>query len=279
MFNGSATVYKLMYLVGFSIMMVINLKTFEHYKLNKIKTIILTLITYVAGVSGAMIMGDIYTYVMEANSLPGSTTVAIFGAVIFTPIFMTVASVIIREDWRSVLDMLAPGIFIILACAKFGCFLYGCCHGNECSFGIQYLNSDIKVFPIQIVEVFLMSIIIFICFRYAFKSKHYLKGTVYPVTTIIYCVVRFFVEFFRYYKVEAQRHIMFGITFWQFCCILSIVICIAWILILRSTKCREYYKIVEQKRLDKEEALKQQELVERARKNKDKNKKRKSKKR
>lgn len=267
MFEGSTYFVKFMYLVGFAIMMVINLKTYERYKLNKIKTIILTLITYVAGVAGAMIMADIYSYVMEANSLPSDSSVAILGAVVFTPIFMAVASLIFKEDWRCVLDMLAPGIFIILACAKFGCFIHGCCHGNECSFGIQYLDSDIKVFPIQIVEVFLMSIIIFICFRYAFKSKRYLKGTVYPVTTIIYCFVRFFIEFFRYYKEEAQRHVMFGITLWQFVCILSIIASVIWIFVLRSDKVQAYYALVEQKRLDKEEALKQKEMVERARKN------------
>ena len=233
MFAGCGTVYKLMYVVGFALMMAINLKTYKKYRFNQKMTIIITLITYVAGVVGAMLMGNIYTDLMVKNGFEVDSNVAIFGAVIFTPIFMTIASLILRQDWRRVLDMLAPGIFVILTCAKFGCFINGCCYGLECSFGIKYIWSNRIVFPIQIVEVFLMTLVVAFCFWFAFKSEKYSKGNVYPITTIMYCIIRFFVEFFRYYKYEEQRHIVFGMTMWQFCCILSIVVCILWLLALR----------------------------------------------
>lgn len=273
MFPGSNIVYKLMYVVGFALMMIINLKTYKRYKLNKIKTIILTLITYVAGVTGAMIMGDIYTKLMLSNGLNTGTNVAIFGAVIFTPLFLSIASVILKEDWRCVLDMLAPGIYLILACAKFGCFIYGCCYGLECDYGIKYLNNDVPVFPIQIVEVFLMSLIILLCFYYAFKSRHYKKGTVYPVTTIIYCIIRFFVEFFRYYEFDEQRHIILNMTLWQFCCVLMIIVSIIWIVILNSKIVKKHDAILEQKENELKAAEAKKDFVERARKNKQKQKK------
>ncbi len=276
MFSSAGTIYKLMYIVGFALMMVVNLKTYKRYNLNKIKTIILTLITYVAGVSGAMIMGNIYTDLMHSKGFNASTSVAIFGAVIFTPLFMSIASVILQEDWRCVLDMLAPGIYIILACAKFGCFLFGCCHGLECNFGIKYIELDMKVFPIQIIEVFLMSLIIAFCFHYAFKSNQYKKGIVYPITTIIYCSVRFFIEYFRYYEFEGQKHIILGITFWQFCSLLMIVISVIWVLLLNSTLGKKLDEIATLKESKKQLALaktKEEEFVARARKNKERHKK------
>ena len=89
MFPGSDKVYYGMYLVGFAIMMMVNLKTYEKYDVTKKTAVVFTLITYVAGVCGAMIMGDMYTAAI-AKYDGGYSNVAIFGAVFFTPIFMTV---------------------------------------------------------------------------------------------------------------------------------------------------------------------------------------------
>ncbi len=243
--------YKMMYVVGFAIMMVINLKTYRRYRLDKTKTIIITLITYVAGVSGALLIGKIYSAVMRANGLPDSSSVAIFGAVIFTPIFMTIAALLLKQNWRRVLDMLAPGIYIILACAKLGCLQFGCCHGLPCEFGIYNSNLETTVFPIQAVEVVLMSLIIAFCFWYAFKSDKYVIGTVYPATSILYCFIRFFVEYFRYYEVEEQRHVVFGMTMWQFCCIVVAFVSVVWILVSKSEKVKAHDK----KLLDNEEEI------------------------
>ena len=236
MFPGAGTVYKLMYLVGFALMMVINLKTYKRYRLPKKITIIITLITYVAGVVGAMIMATIQSAVIGTYGTGTQSKVAIFGAVVFTPLFMTIVSLILKQDWRRVIDMLAPGIFVILTCAKFGCFCSGCCHGIICEFGIKNPHINEIVFPIQIVEVFFMCFIIAFCFWYALKSKHYVRGAVYPITTVLYCFLRFFVEFLRYYETAEQRNVLFGMTFWQICCILVTIVSIIWLIILNTPK-------------------------------------------
>ena len=149
MFKGSNYAYYGMYIVGFALMMVINLKNCKKYEMKKAVTVILTLITYVAGVTGAMIMGDAYSSVISKFN-DGDSAVAIFGAVVFTPIFMTFAALILGQSWRNLMDMLAPGIFIILACAKFGCFLAGCCPGRECNFGIYNPNYEMTMFPSRV---------------------------------------------------------------------------------------------------------------------------------
>ena len=87
MFPGADIVYKLMYVVGFALMMVINLKTHKKYRLETKTTVILTLITYVAGVVGAMIMSSAYSKVLSLFDISEPVSVAIFGAVVFTPLF------------------------------------------------------------------------------------------------------------------------------------------------------------------------------------------------
>ncbi len=238
MFKGSDYAYYSMYLVGFAIMMIINLKTYKKYELKKFITVIITLITYVAGVCGAMIMGDLYTVVTEKFGAEGSG-VAIFGAVLFTPIFMTVVSLLLGQPWRKVMDLLAPGIFIILACAKFGCFMAGCCPGRECSFGVYNPKYEMTMFPSQLFESITMAFVVGFCFWYIFKCKKNISGSVYPVTAAVYSVTRFAWEFMRYYPNDELRHVMFGLTFWQFWCVMIILISIAWILLLKSVKVQE----------------------------------------
>ena len=272
MFPGANTVYKLMYVVGFALMMVINLKTNKKYRLTTKNTIIITLVTYVAGVVGAMIMGNTYTALMTAKGFNVNSNVAIFGAVIFTPLFMAVTSLIIKQDWRRVIDMLAPGIFVILACAKFGCFLSGCCHGIECSFGVMSPTINTTVFPIQIVEVFFMCFIIAFSFWYAFKSNRYVKGAVYPATTILYCFMRFFAEFLRYYESPEQRDILFNMTFWQLCCVSVSIVCVIWLFIVHSKKIKALDFKQTEKEAEEDAEAERQARRERAKKRREKQK-------
>lgn len=271
MFPGSSTVYKLMYAVGFAIMMVINLKTHKKYRLSTKHTIIITLITYVAGVTGAMIMGHSYMALMEHMGFTVDSNVAIFGAVIFTPLFMTITSLILKQDWRRVIDMLAPGIFIILACAKFGCFCAGCCHGVACSFGVMSPKINTTVFPIQIIEVFFMLFIIAFSFWYPFKSGRYVKGAVYPATTILYCFMRFFAEFLRYYEKPEQRDILLNMTFWQLCCVGVSIVCAIWLFIVHTEK----IKAIDSAKVEKEAEEDHKAKREKAKIKKEKNQKKK----
>ena len=270
MFPGSDVVYKLMYVVGFALMMLINIKTHKKYRLSTKNTVILTLITYVAGVTGAMLMSTIYSKIMYALGYSEPASVAIFGAVVFTPLFMTIASLVFRQDWRRVIDMLAPGIFIILACAKLGCFLFGCCHGIECSFGVMSPKINVTVFPIQIIEVFFMCFVIAFSFWYAFKSKRYVKGAVYPATSILYCFMRFFAEFFRYYENPGQRDILFGMTFWQICCVLVTIVSIIWLIILHTPKIKHLDALTLEREAEEDIMALEKEKLEKAQKRREK---------
>lgn len=236
MFEGSEYAYKAMYIVGFAAMMLVNLKTYKKYELTKKTAIVITLITYFVGVFGAIQMGDIYNTVVTDRFAVDGSTVAIFGAVVFTPLIMTAISLIACKPWRDIMDLLAPGIFIILACAKFGCFLAGCCPGRECSFGLYNPDYEMTMFPSQLFESITMTFVVGFCFWYAFRCKKCIPGSVYPLTAAVYSVTRFFWEFMRYYEHEEMRHVMLGMTFWQFWCVIVIALSIIWILLLKSGK-------------------------------------------
>ncbi len=232
MFPGSEIVYNSMYLIGFALMMVINLRTYKRYKLSLSNTIVITLITYGVGVLGAFTAGKTYAAILTANNFPTEGTVAIFGAVIFTPLLMSLAAIALKQSWKKILDLLAPGIFVILASAKLGCGLHGCCYGRPCETGIYNPYAETTVVPIQFIEVFFMLLIIGFCFWYGLKSKQYVEGTVYPITATLYCIMRFVTEFFRNYDHEEMRHLAFGVTVWQFCCLAVSLISVVWIAVL-----------------------------------------------
>lgn len=239
MFKGSEYVYYLMYLVGFAIMMILNIKDCGRYKIEKKNAVIYTLYTYVAGVVGAMIMGKIYTAIAHALNDNSVSRVAIFGAVMITPIILVITFLIIKSDFRRNMDMLTPGIFIILASAKLGCFMNGCCGGFVCDFGIYNPEIGEKVFPVQIFEVLTMIAVIVLTQLYFKKTKHYVKGVAYPITAAVYSVTRFCWEEARYYPNERLKNVALGMTFWQICCIIVFVVSIIIIAVLYSDKVKQ----------------------------------------
>lgn len=243
MFPGSNIIYKGMYLIGFALMMIYSIKNCEKKKITKKRAVAMTLFTYFAGVAGALIMGKVFSTISHSLGLEQSSSVAIFGAVMFTPLFLILWFFLIEKVfvaikpgcWRDYLDLLTPGIFIILTCAKFGCIFAGCCMGFECeSFGIHNPILETKVFPIQVFEVITMLIVLAVC-HFLLKKEHiFPKGSAYPLTASVYSCTRFCWEFARYYESDELRHLVFGMSLWQICCIIVITVSVAAILCLRS---------------------------------------------
>lgn len=233
MFPGSGTFYKAMYVVGFAIMMIYDLGNYKRYNIRKKEAVLYTLYTYVCGIVGALIMGFAYNKIHAALGIETNSNVAIFGAVIFTPVLFLLFP-ISKENRKNALDMITPGVLIILACAKFGCFINGCCRGIVSDFGICYYGETVRHFPIQAFEVIAMIAVLFLTQLYFRKSRKYLPGTAYPITFAAYSITRFISEFFRYYEDPRQREILFSMTFWQLVCIAVFVMSILWIAVLKT---------------------------------------------
>ena len=220
--------YYSMYIIGFAIMMAYSVVRCKKYYVSRLRAVIYTLLTYFYGVGGAMIMGRIYTAIAAARGSGDESKVAIFGAVIFTPLFLIISMMIenlgrrlMKKDkisMRDTMDLLTPGIFIILTCAKFGCALIGCCHGIGCSFGVYHPDLHMYVFPVQICEVVSMMLMLYFVSQLESRGK-LSRGEKYLVTAGIYSIIRFIWEFFRYYDVPEMKHYHLGTTYWQSVCI------------------------------------------------------------
>lgn len=246
-----------MYFVGLILMFTVSLCTYKKYKLKKSTALIFTAIALVGGLAGTVVMGSIASAVAATVGVSGGSKIAIYGAVMFTPLILLAAALISKQPWREILDLMAPSGLIFTACAKLGCVFSGCCPGIPCSFGVFNPWHNQTMFPSQILEFITMLIIIAICFLYAFRSKKFTSGTLYPFAAIIYASTRFIWEYFRFYTLEAERHIMFGVmTFWQFCCLLTIAVSVIWLVVMKS----EWYRL----RTEKAEERKAEELAERA---------------
>lgn len=272
MMNLNLVGYYAMYLVGAILMFAVSLATYKKYALKLWQALVFTVIALVGGLAGTVVMGKIFTAMLRANGIPNTSNMAIYGAVMFTPIILIVAALITRQPWKRIVDMVAPSGVIFTACAKMGCFFLGCCAGIECSFGVYSSRHGTKVFPSPVFEFITMLIIIAVAFWYAFKSDKFVSGTVYPVVGILYGSTRFFWEFLRYYDNEIERHIIMGMTLWQFCSVITVAVCTVWLLWLKQDWPAKAKAYIEARRFEKEEAERK------ARAEKRKNKKRKKKK-
>ena len=271
MMNFNLVGYYGMYLVGAILMFTVSFATYKKYALKLWQATVFTVIALVGGLAGTVVMGKIFTAVLRANGLWGNSNMAIYGAVMFTPVILIIAALISRQPWKRIVDMVAPSGVIFTACAKLGCMFIGCCAGIECSFGVYSSRHGTKVFPSPVFEFITMLIIIAVAFWYAFKSDKFVSGTVYPVVGILYGSTRFFWEFLRHYDNEIERHIIMNMTLWQFCSIIVVAVCTVWLLCLRQDWPAKAAGYIEARKLAKAEA----ERKAKAEKRKNKKKKRK----
>ena len=246
-----------MYVIGFALMMLLNVFCYRNYSTSRTRAVLYTLVTYVYGVTGALIMGSIYSAVSHARGVDETSRVAIFGALVFTPLFLIATAAIEKKlqkikrsntepkknkngrkqktvSIRNTMDLLTPGIFIILTCAKLGCSFDGCCYGVECCWGVHSQYATTTVFPVQLFEFGTMCAIVIICF-FLKRTKFFRRGMAFPLTAAVYSVARFGWEFMRYYP-SAMQHVFFGLTFWQFFCVIVFVASVISLAVLYKTQ-------------------------------------------
>lgn len=266
--------YYVMYAVGFAVMMLHTCLTHKKYGVSAKRSAIYTLVTYVMGVAGARLMGEVYSAALRSKTGNGTETVSIFGCIVFTPLLLLavlyaengVRALLRRRQAKRkkpvpmhkkqqkkqalqaealsaryapvnvgvVMDLLTPGIFIILACAKFGCFFNGCCFGVACGFGTYNAWLETTAFPVQLFECATTLLVVFVSWRLK-KRPFYKTGMAFPLTSMLFCLGRFGWEYVRYYD-PAMRNFALGLTFWQLFCIAVTVVSAALLAYMRFRK-------------------------------------------
>ena len=232
------SLYNWMYALGFAAMLGIHLCSRKKYGFGNVKTVLYTVMTFIYGVLGALLMGKIQTALVHYFDGPegyGEGGVCIFGALLFLPVMMYLFSLVSKDSFRTLMDYTSGGIFAVLAAAKFGCVLAGCCYGVPSGWGVHNARVGATLFPVQIFESACTILVVALVLWLNFGPKELKTGLVYPIGAIAYCVTRFFWEFFRHYDEDSiLKSLMFGLTFWQFFALLTIVLSIAWMIAIQK---------------------------------------------
>ncbi len=161
---------------------------------------------------------------------------AIFGSYIFTKIK--------KIPFLQIADIASPAIALGIFLTRIGCFLNGCCFGKECdsSWGVifspdslaGYTYPNTPVHPSQLYLSLggLISLITLLLYQKFRKTK----GELFFLFLILYSILRFFVDHYRYYEQEMiiTKLFSYNLTFNQGVCIVFIVIGIAGIIIFRK---------------------------------------------
>ncbi len=194
------------------------------------------------GFFGAVLMGQIQNFVMSLTGLPFYVSrMRIFGGLLFTPILIYFPVKYLAGDFSLVTDIFSPGLYLLLGFSKIGCAVYGCCYGIQCDFGVTTRFEDHTVFPVQLLESIVCFILFGVMYFIVIKRKHR-KGTAYPLSLILYGVMRFFIEFLRYYP-EAERTFFFGMNFWQAVSVITVLTGAFWFIYKHHGNSRDLQKL------------------------------------
>lgn len=161
----------------------------------------------------------------------------LLGSLVFPPLALLRPMKNYPYSYNDIMDFFAPGLFLCMGVSKIGCAVYGCCYGEECTFGIINPITGLLHFPVQLLEVFLGVIIAFVFFFVILSSQKYVRGSIYPLGLILFCAGRFILEFFRYYEFPKQEDLFLFMNFWQIICLIGFVSGIIWLFaVLKSNK-------------------------------------------
>ncbi|MDR0850898.1 MAG: prolipoprotein diacylglyceryl transferase [Clostridiales Family XIII bacterium] len=142
-----------------------------------------------------------------------------------------------KVDFWDLAETLTPGIPLVHAFGRIGCFCAGCCYGVPVDppLGMLFNDSpitphDIYLLPIQLIESafnFALFALIFVVSR-----KRRPKKDLLCLYLTVYSVGRFIIEFFRY---DAARGALGALSTSQWICIVTLIV-VAVILFRRKTK-------------------------------------------
>ncbi len=182
------------------------------YGIKFFKLPLIALFTAVIGTTGTYVW-----FFIENGYFKG---ISFFGAVFFIPISFMIGTYMFKEKTLDILDVVAPGVSIMLFIMKLWCLKEGCCGGR-----LLKISNFWFEFPSQIVEgingLVLMTVILIIGHKMRYRGK------LYPLLMIMYGVTRFILNFFRQEYADHIGLLPPNGTIWS---ILSIIIGIVWII-------------------------------------------------
>lgn len=142
--------------------------------------------------------------------------VVYFCWIVFAPIFLFAGTFLIGIKPFKTIDLLPPAYSLALTYSKIACFCSGCCNGIQTDYGFYNYDTQLREFPVQLVESAEALVIFLILMRIRKEVK---LGTMFPLYLVFYSGMRFFSEFLR-----AQPDIFGPFKCAQIFCIAGIIL-------------------------------------------------------
>ena len=150
-----------------------------------------------------------------------------FGALLFFPILLLPVSWVFRIHLTDLLDYATPPGLAMLAMSKWNCLEKGCCGGKVLWYSAEGVPTH---FPSQIVELCVAVLIMLLLLFMERKNLH--RRSRYAVCLVVYGVLRFILNYFRWEQPEYVLGMAPG-AFWS---IVAILIGFSWVMVARRRR-------------------------------------------
>lgn len=207
----------------------------KKYNYSFSKALTYAFIIVALGIIECKVMSLLQSFILNSISdgvVPVENGIRFIGVIVFEPLFILPLVFLSGEKYRKIMDYAVPGNIMALMFGKVWCHIEGCCHGIPFENGVYNELLNCNVFPVQLSESVTSLIAIATVYVLLYKCPKIRKGSLFPIGSIIYCITRIVWEEYRYYDNEWQLDFLFGLNTWQFWCMVSIITCVIWLLIL-----------------------------------------------
>ena len=143
----------------------------------------------------------------------------------FVPWMTMILARWMKDDWRRMLDFMAPAFPLTQVAAKIACCFAGCCFGFPMEHGLWNPVFQQTLFPVQLLEGLVALIVCVLCVLYAHRTRFRADGRVYPLFLILFGGTRFFLEFLR-----LNLKLFWGISELALWALLMVLIGTIWLL-------------------------------------------------
>lgn len=225
--------YYASFAVGLGFAVLVNRRLVIRRREDKKDAVLYTVLGFLAGVIGAILMSFIYNWVLGLVSEGEQyylSNVSIYGGLLLLPAVMPFFTLPAGRSYGSVMDVCTPGVYMLLSFGKIGCSVYGCCYGIESAWGVRNPFTGQVHFPVQLLESAFTLLLVFVLYRYALNEKR-AKNTVYPLGLALYAFGRFFFQFLRFHEVAAEENLVGFMDFWQTVSLIAFLGSVCWLLI------------------------------------------------
>ena len=201
--------YGLMIAIGVICAFFISDKRANKYGLDSDVVFRLGMMALVCGMLGAKLLYVIINFksIIETGDIKGAITegFVVYGGIIGGVVGCYIYCKVKKYSLSEYFDLIIPTVALAQGFGRIGCFLAGCCYGEETTHAFSvtfksspYAPNGVKLIPTQLIssvaDFINFGILILVAAKLRKKNK---KGLVTSIYLINYSIGRFIIEFFR----------------------------------------------------------------------------------